>query len=331
MAKKSNNTRTLVIVLIVLLGIFFLLQIRTNKKESTLKRDLVSIDTANVTSIYLYPQTEKGKELAFAKTDKGWRIKEGKKEAPVERATIRNILASTLHIRPKQLAAVGESSWKKYDVTDSLATRLKIMEGSKKTLDLYIGKFSVSRGTQNSYPNYGGGVSGVSYVRSAGGKAVYAVDGFLSMTYNQGFNAWRNHNFMVLHKDDIDKITFTYPADTGFVAVKDSTSHWSLGSEPADSAKIAGYLSKLLYRRYSNFVDDYVPPEQSDYQIMIEGKNMTPLVVKAFRDDKYHFVMHSSQNPETYFADKDSTVFKMLFIPKNKLSGKKTCIYLNKN
>ena len=323
MAKK-NNTITLLVVLVVLIGVFFLLQVRNNKRESTLNRNLVNVDTARITAIYLYPQAEKGNELVFRKTDKEWRISDGKKDAPVEPATMKNLLTSILNIRPRQLVAKGKDTWKKFDVTDSLATRLKVMEGNKKTLDLYIGRFKINRSnTPPQYGGYGGGVTGTSYVRGEGQKEVYAVDGFLAMTFNQGMNAWRDQRFLKLDRYKINKITFTYPADSGFVAVEDTTSHWKIGNHPADSAAMASYVSKLPYRRYTTFADGYTPPAQADYQIVVNGKNMSPAVIKAFRDEKYHFVMHSSQNPETYFADKDSSIFKTFFVPRSKLTGKK--------
>jgi len=323
MAKK-NNTTTLLVVLVILVGVFFILQIRSKKKESTLNRDLVRVDTAKVTAVYLYPQAEKGKELVFRKTDKGWRISDGKTKAPVEPGTMKNLLTSVINIKPKQLAAKGEDKWKEFDLTDTTATRLKIMEGNKKTLDLYIGKFKVNRSNTPQYGGYyGGGVTSTSYVRAEDGKEVYAVDGFLAMTFNQGMNEWRDQRFLKLQKGDIQKLTFTYPNDSGFVATKDTASHWFIGNQPADSAAMASYLSGLVYRRYSTFADGYTPPAQADYQIVIEGRNMTPAVIKAFRNEKHHFVMHSSQNPESYFVDKDSTIFKKLFVPRTKLMGKK--------
>ncbi len=321
MAKK-NSTKTLGIVLVVLLGIFFLVQLRTKKKESTLNRDLVRVDTAKVTAVYLYPQAEKGKELVFRKTDKGWKISDGKTEAPVETGTMKNLLSSVMQIRPKQLVARGKDKWKEYSVTDSAATRLKVMEGNKQVLDLYIGKFTVNRNNNSPYGRYGGyggGVSGTSYVRAGNGKEVYAVDGFLAMSFNQGMKGWRDQRFLKLQKYNLQKITFTYPGDSGFVAAKDTSGHWTVNGQPADSAAMASYLSVLPYRRYSSFVDGYTPPAQADYQIMIEGKNMSPVVIKAFRDEKNHFVMHSSQNPESWFADKDSSIFKLLFVPRSKL------------
>ncbi len=321
----KNNNKTLIIILVVLGGILLLLQYNNRKKESTLKRDLVDIDTAKVTAIYLYPQSEKGKELVFRRTDKGWRIKEDDKDAPVETPTVRNLLSTVLRIKPQQLVAVGEESWAEYHVNDSLATRLKIKEGNKTTLDLYIGKFSVERPSGNNpYQNYNRNVTGKSYVRAAGDKEVYAVEGFLPMMFNQGFAAWRDGRFLKLFRNDIQKITYTYPADSGFVLHNDTTGWgWKVDNEPVDSAAVAHYLSVLSNRRYSKFADGYTPPAQPDYQMTIEGKNFKPAVIKVYRDNKYHLVVHSSQNPESYFADDDSMVFKLLFVPRSKFEKKK--------
>jgi hypothetical protein len=315
----KNNNKTLIIILLVLAGVLVLLQLNNRKKESTLKSDLVDIDTAKVTAIYLYPQAEKGKELAIVRSDKGWRIKEDDREAPVEASTVRNLLSSTLRIKPKQLAAVGEEKWEEYHVNDSLATRVKIVEGNKTTLDLYVGKFTVERPSGNNpYQSYGRGVSGKSYVRAAGEKEVYAVEGFLPMTYNQGFDAWRDQLFVKMNRDDLQKVTYTYPADSGFVLHNDTTGWgWKLDNGPVDSAAVARYLGVLSYRRYSKFADGYTPPSQADYQLLVEGKNMKPVVIKAYKDDKYHIVIHSSQNPESYFADSDSTIFKQFFVSRN--------------
>jgi hypothetical protein len=210
-------------------------------------------------------------------------------------------------------------------VDDSLATRVKVMEGKKEALHLYVGKFSVHRPSGNDpYQAYGGGgVTGKSYVRLAGDKEVYAVEGFLPMTFNQGFDAWRDQRFLKLSRNDIQKITYTYPADSGFVLHNDTTGWaWKLDNGPVDSAAVAHYLSLLSHRRYSTFADGYTAPAEADYQMLIEGKNFRPVVIKAYRDDKHHLVMHSSQNPETYFADSDSTIFKMLFIPRSKFVPK---------
>ncbi len=314
----KNNHKTLIIVLVVLLGIFALLQLNNRKRESTLRRDLVAIDTAKVTAIHLFPQAERGAELVFTKGERGWRIRKDSLEAPVEKSTVRRLLEAVTAIRPQQLVAVGEEKWAEYHVNDSLATRVQVMQGKKTVADLYIGKFTVERPAGNNPYAYGGrNVSGKSYVRAAGDEAVYAVEGFLPMTFNQDFEAWRNHRFVELTRYDLRKLTFTYPADSGFVLHNDSTGwHWMLDSEQPDSAAVADYLNAISYKRYSRFADDFQPSGEAQWSITIEQKNSKPTVLKAYTDKKYHLVLHSSQNPDTYFADRDSSIFRTFFVPR---------------
>ncbi len=321
-----NNNKTLIIILVVLLGFFALLQINNKKKESTLRRDLVDIDTAKVTAVYLYPQADKGKELLFRRTDKGWTISNEGKEAPVEPSTMRRLLGAIKEIRPQQLVAVGKEKWSEYHVDDSLATRVRVMEGKKEKVSLYIGKFTVERPSGNNPYAYGGrNVSGKSYVRAEGDDAVYAVEGFLPMTFNQGFDAWRNSQFVEINRSRINRITFTYPADSGYVLHNDSTGwHWRLENVKPDSVAMNKYLSTISYRRYNRFADDFKPSGEALFTITIEGKDMQPVVLKAYSDERYHLVLHSSQNPETYFADKDSTIFHTFFLPRSHFEAKES-------
>ncbi len=60
MSGKFNN-RTLLIVFLGLAGILVLTRVFTAKKaERTLDADLVEIDTGRISTIYIYPQAEKG-------------------------------------------------------------------------------------------------------------------------------------------------------------------------------------------------------------------------------------------------------------------------------
>ena len=315
MAKK-NNTRTLLIILVVLIGFFALLQVRNRKSESTLRPDLIHVDTAKVTTILLYPRAENGAELKITKAKNGWRIQKGEKDAPVEAGSVKNILTEVLRIRPKRLVAVSDTAWDNYSVTDSTATRIIVQEGRKKTLDLYVGRFNVNQSSQ-MYGGYQGRVIGSSYIRPAGEKKVYEVDGFLALSFNQNFDAWRDHMFLRTTRGNLRKFNFTYPSDSGFV-VENADSLWKVDGIPADSAGIQDYLSDWPFRRYSDFADDFEPPANPDYQITAEGNDMDPVVLKAYIHPKYRFVIHSSMNPETWFADRDSTIFKTFFVPKAK-------------
>lgn len=319
MMARKNNSLTLVIVLVILVGVFLLLRVRSRKAESTLQADFIRIDTAQITEILLYPQAAQGAELKFFRSGNEWRVSKDKREAPVEAGSMKNMFRELLSIKPKRLVAVSDTAWDNYRVSDSTATRIVVHEGRKTTLDLYIGRFNVNQQSPQMYGGYQNRVMGSSYIRPGGQKKTYETEGFLALSFNQDFDAWRDHLFVRLPKDDLRKLSFTYPADTGFVLeYRDSV--WMVDGMPADSAATADYLSTWSFRRYSDFRDDFSEPANADFEITVERRNMDPVVIRGYTDPEGGFVFHSDMNPETWFADRDSSIFKTFLVPKNKFT-----------
>ena len=135
-----------------------------------------------------------------------------------------NVFNELLAVKTERLVARTENKWGDFHVNDSLGTRVIVNEGNKTTLDMYVGRFSykppVQQYNQYGQQNYG---TGISHIRLNGEAEVFAVQGYMSMSLNQKFSSWRNQNFTNLNKNDLVKIDFTYPGDSGFVAIlKDS-------------------------------------------------------------------------------------------------------------
>ena len=76
-------------------------------------------------------------------------------------------------------------------LNDTSATRVKVYQGDKLALDLLIGKFSYQKGNNPYGGMYGGGGTGTSYIRLADKEEAYAVEGFLTFSFNQQFNSFR--------------------------------------------------------------------------------------------------------------------------------------------
>lgn len=318
MAGKNNNNKTLVIVLVFLLAVFlFGKYFRQGKRENTLKKNAIELDTSLVTKIDLYPVAEKGNVLNFYKMGNTWRIKKGKIDAPVDEGHVKNLLTEAVRIKPGQLVAKSEDKWSDYQVNDSLGTRVQFFSDEKKLMDLYIGKFSYKQ-TQNPYGGrQGGNIVGTSYYRKAGEKEVYATDGFLSFTFNQDFNSWRDQRLLQLNKKDITRLNFEYFADSSFTVQK-ADSVWMIGSLRVDSLKMDNYLGKLRNQRKSDFIDDFHPGNQPACQLTIEGNIMNTIVLKAYNDNG-EWVFNSSLNPEAYFVDKDKSLVGEILITREDL------------
>ncbi|NOU19490.1 MAG: DUF4340 domain-containing protein [Bacteroidales bacterium] len=322
MSKKFNNKYLLIAFAALILLFVFVKFYRSVKTESTLKTDIVKIDTVKISKILLYPLSEKGMEIVFSKEGKEWKASNGKITTETQKNTLGNLLYQLIDIKPKRLASRSKDKWAEYQVTDTSAIRVKVFEGEKEVLNLYIGKFTYQ---QVSDPSGSGrnGVVGTSYVRLADEKEVYAVDGFLSFGFNQPFNSWRNQSFVHFNKSDITKITFRYPGDSSFVAEL-KAKKWTVNNQPVDSIKLNNYLAMLGNKTASTFDDNYTPVGNSQFQITIEGNNMSNITVDGFAKDNSNFVINSSLNPKSWFTSDTKGLFKEVFVGmKGFMPGKK--------
>ena len=314
MSKKINN-KTLLIILILLVGLFLVLRmIRNNRIERSFKTDLVDIDTSRITAILLYPRVEDHAEIRFTRSGNGWSVSKGDITAEAGSNSIQGLLSQLLQIKPISLAARNSEKWEEYQLTDSLATRLKVIESKgKETLDLMVGRFSYQQ-NNDPYRAYGerGNVTGTTYVRLGNEDEIYAIDGFLTMSINREFNYWRNQVVLNTRKQDITKLVFHYPADSGFIAVTHDTI-WMINDVQADSLQMDRYLTSLSYKSHSSFTDNFTPLSNPDYQLTIEGNNMSPVVVQAFIADTSKYIINSSLNPGSWFESDADELFAGIF------------------
>lgn len=311
MSKRFDNRKLLYILAGLAVLLLFTVVYRMPRQKSTLRETLVNADTAEVARIVMFPRTGSGRPFEFIREGNKWTLKQEDITARPSDGAVENILSEILAIKPQSLAGKGESKLKEFELTDSLATRIKLLNKKGKVLaDLMTGGFTY-RQVRNPYGGgYGGNnIEGISYVRLYGEDEIYAVDGFLSLSFRGEFNDWRDKTFIKFKKEDVTRISFSMPADTSYtLALKDSV--WYVNDEPADSASTAGYLNSVSFINGQNFRDHYKPDSSPVYQAIIEGNNLLNLTVKCYRDTEAgKFILNSSLNPDVYFeSDFDDLV-----------------------
>ncbi len=312
MSGKFNN-RTLLIVLLGLAGILVLTRVFTAKKaERTLDVDLVAIDTGRISTIHIFPQAERGEELVFSRSGLDWTVTKEDLSVPADKYSIENALNELLNLKADRLVARSEDKWPEFHVNDSLGTRVLVKEGKKTTLDMIIGRFNYQPPT-GGYPGYGQQYgTGITYVRNGEENEVYAVEGFLAMSFNQGFNNWRDQTVCRLTRDQVNKVVFEYPADSGFIAQK-MDMNWTINGILADSTSMAQYLNGLSRKSHGNFADGFSPVSGPAFQVTFEGINMTPLLIRAYPQAGDEVILHSSINPDSYFRTTKEGLFKDIF------------------
>jgi len=313
MSKRFNNKRLLYILsgLVIILLLTFV--IKVPKEKATLKGKILEFDTTEVSKIILYPRTGTGDAIEFSKNRGKWIVQQGTIISATQQGVVQEIFSEITTMKPQRLAATNKSKWKEFELTDSLATRIKFIDKKGKALaDLMIGKFSYKQ-VNNPYGGNGRqNIQGTSFVRLSKEKEIYAVEGFLAFSFNRKFDEWRDKSFLQSNKNDITKISFTYPADSSYTLIK-KDSLWITGSKMADSLNIAQFLTTLSRLNGEIFKDNYKPFSSPSHQLLIEGNNLLNISVKCYKGDSDdEFILNSSMNPDVYFASNKDGIYSQL-------------------
>ncbi|NOX46129.1 MAG: DUF4340 domain-containing protein [Chlorobi bacterium] len=315
MLNKFLNTKTLVVLLVIVLGIYFLTGMFEND-DRTFKSDLVSVDTAEITKIVISPKIGGGDEIIFTKTGSDWDLKSAGKSYKSDKSTIKNILVKLSILRPERVAATDKSKWKDYEVTDSTSTKVTLYSGDKVESEIYVGKFSYTQPPKTQgMPQQRGQGKMSTYVRLAGEDEVYVVDGFLKMDIQPKVDAYRDKTLVATKTEDLTKLSFSYPNNDNFT-LNLVGNKWMIDGMEADSTKTVKYLHKLRRVSSSNFMDDAKALSQTPtHSVKIEGNNMIPVEIKAYpiMDTVNLFIMTSSINPDAKFSGGKNKLFDKVF------------------
>lgn len=311
MFKKISSQKLLIIFVILLVLAAIFIYIDSTSEVRTFKKNIVDIDTAKVTSISIYPKSTNHKEVRLFKQGNNWMVQlENNKTAPAEESKLKNLLTQLAGIKTSSVAGQDESKWAEYQV-DTSGTRVKIFEGSDNTLDIILGKFSYQQQTRSMS----------TFVRVRGDDNIYEVANFMGFSFNQKPDAFRNNYIINDDMNNWKSISYTYPADSSFTLVKDTTGHWIINNVRTDSAKTVNFLRTLSHLTGNEFVDN---PEQSllgkaNYSLTIlssaNGGQAETIDVSAFGD--VQLIINSSQNPESYFNGSSNSLKEKIFVGKN--------------
>ncbi len=301
---KNISSVKLIGVLVLLVLVYFGVRFFSGKSRSkSFKAEIVEIDTAKVTKVVI---DAKGDNLELVKENNVWKVSIGDgKYADAQKSSVKSALNSLLTIKPSRIAAKDPGKWKEYQV-DSAGTRVQVFEGSKNTLDLIVGRFGFDQQAMQQQQMMGGrGMQQFyTYVRPNDENEVYVAENFMGMSLNAKSSDYRNKQLLSLTTDSISSIQFNYPADSAFLLAK-VDSNWTIFGDKADSASVAKYLSGIRYVNNSNFVDD-VPPTalvSPTVSMKISQNGKADIEVKAYQHPTHKWIIHSSENPASYFAD----------------------------
>lgn len=315
---KKLNSKVLIVILIVLVAIYYISTLSDNKERS-FRDEVVAIDTSKVTDIIINIPKE-DLQISLTKTGNNeWDVMANGNKYPADKSIVKSILSQYSQMKPKRIAATSEDKWDAFEVSDSTGTRVTLLDGNDELTDIYIGKFSYTQppqgAQQNQYQQQQQRGTMTSFVRVAEDKDVYAVEGFLKMSYQGDVNAYRNKSLINVKKEDISKLEFKYPDRTITLAKEDNK--WMMNGQAADSANTVKYLNKIYRLSSSNFVDPSTQKlSDATYKLVVEGNNFSPIEVSAFpaADTTIKFVVSSSVNPGAEFDGSKAKLYDKVFV-----------------
>ncbi len=317
MSKKSRS-RNLIILFVVLLAVVAIIKYFDSiKGERSFKSKIISIDTAKVTSINIYPEIGASKQakkaLKIVRLGDSWRVKNDSIDVQLDNQKVKEMLSSLVLMKPYRVAGIDKSKWNEFKVTDSAATKVEVFDNKKCLADFYLGKYSYKKPKNNYYNTRG---TMYTYVRLADDNITYCVKGFLKMLFSTDLRFLRDDYLCRLKKSNINKLVFSFPDNSSFSLIKQKNK-WLISGIEADSANTAKYINSLAYISSSNFIknENKIKLPNPDYMLKIEGDNFTPEIIKAFNvNDK--IIITSSRNKGSKFDGEKNNLFKKIFVKK---------------
>lgn len=296
------NFKTLLIIFGSLLVLVILTQLfKIRGSERNFNSQLFTIDTAKISTIYIKPKGVSD-EIKIIRNGSSWIIDLKGKNLRADINAINGMLSELAGIKADRIAGTDKSQWTEYEVTDS-AIKVRVEQEGKIVADFLVGKFSYQQNPQKF----------TTFIRKNSEDETYAVQGFLSMTFGRGINDLRDKTLVNSTSQNITRVTFTYPADSSFVLSFENNA-WKVGSEKADSAKTAGYISTLSRLSGNEFADEKTIQGKELFSVKIEGNNMQPTVLKAFESDAaVKYLITSSINQDAKFSDSRNELMKQIF------------------
>jgi hypothetical protein len=306
--------------ILLLLAVIVTVRNRSNSassKNRSFKSELVSFDSSAVSAISIDPRYS-NQLIELKKTGEGWKLVTNEAEYNADDQVVGGMISNLLSLRAKRIASKSKDQWKNFEVTDSLATRVKVYAGKKEVLNILLGKFSYQQPKNaNPYMYQQQQGSMTSYVRLEGDKEVFATDGMIAMAFNRQPNDFRNRSLIRSENENWNRISVAF-ADESYALVRQGD-NWTIDGLVTDSTATAKYVSALAWLSSPAFAEAETRTSGEPACTMkIEGENMeSPIKIDAFEADSLNgYVLTSSLNKGTYFSGNTSGLFSKVFKPK---------------
>lgn len=312
---KNVNPWKLAAVFGTLILIFAALKVfRSPGLQSNMPGNLVEFDSAQITDLIIIP-AKKRDEIRLTRAG-NWRLIQNNQTLRLEQGAGVNALRMLTVLKPERIMSRKKEKWDEFGVGDSTGTRVRVMNGTSTEADIMVGRSAYN---QMAGQRYGG--TSYTFVRLTGESEVYAVEGFLDAQFNRGLDDWRDKSLLRIKKDSVFRISFQYPADSGFVVEKVG-SMWIASSQQADSAKVKSYLGGLEYKNGTLFASS-IAPGSPTATITFHTRKGIAATLDGWFTPAGTWILRSSLQPESAFVFDQAAMRDMFRGSRSFVSGTK--------
>jgi len=235
---------TLIVVLVVLLGIYWLVQSR--RPVVSASRPFVEYDSAAVNLIRVETATD---TVELRKEGDQWNLVVPLR-FPAAQRTAQQAVGRLREMEKLTLITNNPARYAEFQVNDSAGVKVTIGQGNKLAV-FYLGRTGPTGQT--------------TYARLANSKEVWEIGGNQAATFKRKAKDWRDRTVTEFNQGDIRKITLRYPDQTLTLSLVDTVWKVDAGKEQFDGAKdLVGRLTGLLSRMSAVDFADTLGPNAFD-------------------------------------------------------------------
>jgi hypothetical protein len=319
MFRKLNPLVLFAILVVLLIAVVLILRMDARKQQGSFLRELVSVDRQKTTSFVVIPKGMMEDAISLEKKEDRWVVGSQGKTYQANRELVDQIFWMLSPMVPEQLVSRNQEDWHELEVNESQGIRVKVYEGNRITGDFVIGKFNFQQqfvqGQQQPKIS--------TYIRLTGSNDVYAVEGFLSASFPQSLDQYRDQAVMNVRTADIERISVEGNGEYDYELTRAGES-WFINGTLADSASTAFYLDVISWVSSNGFVEEEAEGWLTipSMKLTVERKNGAPVKVTAYPADPSHqYFITSSQNPGAVFSGTINDLFETIFHPQDYFSG----------
>lgn len=298
------NNKNLLFIFLALLGVYLGYQFFSGNQERSFRSDVVAVNIDEVDKIILMPKVENHAAITLTKTSQTWEISKADFNTSATTNAVNNLLQIVKKIKAKRVATKNTGKWALYEVDEKNGSQVQIFSGNKMLADFVVGKFNMDQQARTF----------TSYVRLSDENEVYEVDGFLSASFNQKMDSFRDKKMIQFNTPDITE--FSIQSENRIQNISKLMGNWSTSSGVAlDSTVVVNYLNGIKNLSGGEFINDFQPITPPNKTITIKGNNMAePIIVNCYLNKgEKPFVLHSNLNKEANFLSDSSGIYKKLF------------------